>query len=325
MKMYHISNTELHVSSIAYGCMNIGGSWNDEPITLANRAVAMKVLHAALDSGINFFDHADIYCRGKSEQIFSDLWIDTPSLRQRILIQSKCGIRSTGDPKPDSPGRYDFSYTHIVASVEGILKRLKTDYLDVLLLHRPDPLVEPEDVANAFDHLFESGKVRYFGVSNHTAGQIALLQKYLRQNIIFNQVEYNLIHHNLLNEGIEFNRNHNLPTRNEGTIEYCRTNNITIQAWSPLAKGRVAGHITDKPGKSLSGTALLVAEMAKEKKVSTEAVLIAWILRHPMKIQPIIGTTNPQRIRGACESEKLDLTREEWYRLFIAARGENMP
>ena len=205
MKTQKIAGTDLEISRIAYGCMSIGGSWDPKPLTNGNRKAAMAALHAALDAGITFFDHADIYCRGKSEEVFAGLWQDSPSLRQKIILQTKCGIRFGGDPASSSPARYDFSYEHILSSVEGSLKRLQTEYLDVLLLHRPDPLVEPEEVARAFDELESSGKVRYFGVSNHTAAEIALLKKYVHQKLIFNQVEFNLIHLHLINSGVLFN------------------------------------------------------------------------------------------------------------------------
>ena len=198
MKTQKIAGTDLEVSRLAYGCMNIGGSWDAVPLTDGNRKTAMAAVHGALDAGINFFDHADIYCRGKSEEVFAAVWQDSPSLREKIILQTKCGIRFKEDPSIGAPLRYDFSYEHILRSVEGSLRRLQTEYLDVLLLHRPDPLVEPEEVARAFDELERAGKVRYFGVSNHTAAEIALLQKCVRQKIVFNQVEFNLIHLHLI-------------------------------------------------------------------------------------------------------------------------------
>ena len=230
------------------------------------------------------------------------------------------------DPVAGAPHRFDFSYEHIVNSVEGCLKRLQTDYLDVLLLHRPDPLVEPEEVARAFDKLKESGKVRHFGVSNHTAAQLALLQKQVTQPIITNQVAFNVLHTHMLDEGIIFNQTKpGVITRDEGTIEYCREHNITLQAWGPLAWGRLTG----RPGITLTEAeakaAQLVAEMAQAKNVSAEAILIAWILRHPARIQPLIGSTKPDRIAASCQAASVQLSREEWYQLFVAGRGENLP
>ena len=325
MKMQKIANTDLEVSRIAYGCMNIGGNWEDQPLTGSIRKQAIATVQAALDLGINFFDHANIYCRGKSEEAFSGLWENSPALRQKIYLQTKCGIRLNGDPDSNSPARYDFSREHILSSVEASLKRLKTDYLDVLLLHRPDPLVDPEEVARAFDDLNLSGKVRYFGVSNHTAAQLTLLQKYVRQPIIFNQVEFNLIHTQLLDEGIVFNQRNPRLTRDEGSLEYCRLHDIILQAWSPLAVGTLTGRKTGKSSDPLIKAIKQVSKMAREKGVPGEAILIAWILRHPAHIQPVIGTTNPERMRAACEGDKVELTREEWYRLFIAGRSEEIP
>lgn len=325
MKTQTLGSSDISCTRIAYGCMPLGGSWDETEITNTTRQEAVRIIRFVLDQGINFFDHADIYCRGKSEQVFSEIWSELPHLRQQIYIQSKCGIRFGGDPTPDTPPRFDFSYEHILRSVEGSLKRLKTDYLDVLLLHRPDPLVEPEEVAKAFDNLHASGKVRWFGVSNHTAAQLELLRHFLRQPIIVNQVAYNLVHSHMLNEGIVFNQDNPLLARNEGTIEYCRLHNITLQAWGSLAWGLLTGRETEKPSEKITRTAALVAKLCGEKKVSPESILIAWILRHPAKMQPVIGTTKPDRIAAACQADALALTREEWYALFTAGRGENLP
>lgn len=320
MQTYPLGTSDLKISRIGYGCMMIGGSWDDIPLTESVRNTAIQLVQTALDAGINFFDHADIYCNGKSEETFADLWKESPHLRQQIYLQTKCGIRFA------PPHRFDFSYEHIIASVEGSLKRLRTDYIDVLLLHRPDPLVEPEEVARAFDELKSAGKVRWFGVSNHTAAEMELLRKYLNQPIIVNQVEFNLIHPHMLDEGILFNQNNLRLTRNEGAIEYCRLHNITLQAWSPLAQGRLTGK-PPRPndGEHIQKTAALVKQMAAEKGVRPEAILIAWILRHPARIQPLPGTTNPQRLLAACEADHISLTREEWYGLFLAGRGEALP
>jgi predicted oxidoreductase len=325
MKTQTLGNSNLQVTRIGYGCMPLGGTWDTTPFTEQTRKEAVRSIRAALDQGINFFDHADIYCRGKSEEVFSSIWQEVPSLREKILLQSKCGIRFEGDPYPYSPQRFDFSYEHILETVEGSLKRLKTDYLDVLLLHRPDPLVEPEEVSQAFHDLYKAGKVRWFGVSNHTAAEIELLRKYVDQPLVANQVAFNLIHTHLLDEGIVFNQDNSKLTRNEGTIEYCRLHNITLQAWGSLAWGRLTGREEELPAPHVLKTATLVAQMAKEKGVSGEAILIAWILRHPAKIQPVIGTTNPTRIAAACQGDQVELTREEWYRLFNAGRGESLP
>ena len=181
MKTYTIPQTDLVVSRLAYGCMNIGARWDDAPLTGAEKTAAVEVVAAAYEAGITLFDHADIYTRGKSEAVFAEMWQAIPGLRSEIVLQSKCGIRFADDPHPGVPARYDFSYEHIIASVDGSLRRLRTDYLDILLLHRPDPLAEPDEVARAFDRLHTDGKVHYFGVSNHTAAQIELLRRLIKE------------------------------------------------------------------------------------------------------------------------------------------------
>ena len=241
MKTIQLGSTPLEVSRIAYGCMGIGGSWDrTEPIDDRSKREAVQAIRVALDEGINFFDHADIYRWGKSEEAFAAIWSEVPHLREKIIVQSKCGIVMPGARPESTVGQFDFSYEHITRSVEASLKRLQTDYLDVLLLHRPDPLVEPEEVARAFDDLHASGKVRHFGVSNHTAAQLRYLKKSLNQPIVANQLEVSLLHTHLIDEGIVFNQDRpERIMRGEGTLEYCRQHNITIQAWAPFKKGAV--------------------------------------------------------------------------------------
>jgi len=326
MKTHTLPGTTLEVSRIAYGCMRIGGSATDNPPTADTKEQAMAAVRAALDQGVNLFDHADIYREGRSEDLFSLIWKGAHGLRQRIIVQSKCGIRPAGHPLPGAPGRYDFSYEHIVESVTGSLRRLKTDYLDLLLLHRPDALVEPDEVARAFDALKQSGKVRFFGVSNHTAAQIQLLQKSLDQPLVVNQVKLSVLHTHLIDEGIAFNRDDPPRTlRSEGTLEYCRLHDITLQAWSPLAKGAATGGSEATYGERARNVSALVADLARHRNVSREAIVIAWILRHPAQIQPIVGSTKPARIRGACQADSIELTREEWYSLYVAGRGYRVP
>jgi predicted oxidoreductase len=326
MKTMLLPQTDLQVSQILYGCMQIGAEWDKSPLTEQDRRRAMTIIRTALDEGINFFDHADIYCLGKSEQVFAGIWTEVPHLREKIVLQTKCGIRFAGDPADTSPARYDFSYEHIIHSVNKSLSRLQTDYVDILLLHRPDPLVEPEEVARAFDLLHRSGKVRYFGVSNHTAAQIALLKRYLNQPLVVNQIELNVIHNHVLNAGVVFNQNQpHYPVRGEGAFEYCRQYDITIQAWSPLALGAVSGKPISDPDSVVARVAGLVKKMADEKKVAPEAILVAWLMRLPGQVQPVIGTTNIDRIHAACQGALLELSREEWYQLFTAGRGAPLP
>ncbi len=325
MQTLRLGTSDLDVTRIGLGCMPLGGTWDSAPLTDDIRKQALITLHAALEQGITFFDHADIYCRGKSEEAFAGIWQGSPNLRQKIVLQSKCGIRFADDPAPGAPHRFDFTYEHIVNAVEGSLKRLRTDYLNVLLLHRPDPLVEPEEVARAWDALHQSGKVRHFGVSNHTAAQIALLQAFVTRPIVANQVAMNVLHTHLLDEGIMFNQDRARATRNESTLEYCRLHNITLQVWGPLAWGKLSGREGAPLSESEAGAAQVVAMLAREKGVSAEAILVAWLLRHPARIQPIIGTTKPERIAASCQADGVQLSREEWYRLFTAGRGEKLP
>lgn len=322
MKTYTIPNTDLTVSRIAFGCMRIAGGWGPEPLTQAQKDAAVRVSVTAYEQGITLFDHADIYARGKSEEAFAGVWKSIP--RDKIIVQSKCGIRFPGQPRPNDPQRFDFSYEHIVASVEGSLRRLGTNYLDILLLHRPDPLVEPDEVARAFDDLHASGKVRYFGVSNHNAGQIALLQASLDQPIIANQVQLSLLHHYLISEGIIANIAGKSPALATGTLDYCRLHGILVQAWGPVAGGQLFAPRADAEPR-VEETAALIAQMAEEKATTPEAIALAWLLRHPAGIQPIIGTTKPERVVASCQADAIEMTREEWYALFIAGRGERLP
>jgi predicted oxidoreductase len=327
MKTVQLGRTPLDVSRIGYGCMGIGGSWDRAaPLGEQTKREAVKAIRTALDEGINFFDHADIYCWGKSEEAFAAIWSEVPNLRAQITVQSKCGIVMEGARPASTVGQFDFSYEHIMRSVEGSLKRLQTDYLDALLLHRPDPLAEPGEVARAFDDLHSSGKVRYFGVSNHTAAQMKLLKKFLNQPIVANQLEMSLLHLHLIDEGIAFNQDRpERVLRGAGTLEYCRQHNITVQAWGPLKSGAVITGESDPPSQAARDVAQVIAELARAKGVSKEAIALAWLLKHPAQMQVVIGTTKPERIKAACEADGVELTRDEWYRLFIAGRGEQMP
>ena len=326
MKRYRIPHTDLEVSRIGFGCMGLGGDWDAPALTRSAVLQAADLVETALAQGITLFDHADIYTRGKAEAAFGEVLKEQPGLRDRIVLQSKCGIRFAGEPTADDPARYDFSYEHITRSVEGILRRLQTDRLDLLLLHRPDPLVEPEEVARAFDELHGSGKVRYFGVSNHTGPQIKLLRKAVTQPLVVNQLELNLLHAGLIEVGILANQTDQPYTAAAGILDYCRLNDILVQAWSPVARGKLA----DPPKRVLGSTpaqraAEVVARLADEKGTTKDAIVLAWLLRHPAPIQPIIGTTTPARIASSARADEVELSREEWYALFTAARGANVP
>lgn len=324
MHQYALTNADgLAVSRIAYGCMHLSRAWDTAPLTDAERRQARLLVETALELGITLFDHADIYARGKSERLFGEVLRAAPGLRERMVLQSKCGIRLAGDPQPGALGRYDFSPAYLLAAVDGILARLCVEQLDILLLHRPDPLAEPAQVAEVFDQLQRSGKVRHFGVSNHTAGQMALLQRHLRQPLVANQLELSLLHHGLIDAGIMANQS-GAASWDAGTLDFCRLHGIRVQAWSPLAGGQLAA-----PGASASpavqATAQLLRQMAQARGITPEAVQLAWLLRHPAGVQPVVGTTDPGRLRACAQADAVELSREEWYALLTAARGAPVP
>lgn len=305
MEMVSLGRENLQASQIILGCMRISSLSKNEVSSL---------VQTALDEGVNFFDHADIYGKGKSEEVFADALRMHPGLREKIVIQTKCGIRS---------GYYDFSKEHILQSVEGSLQRLNTDYIDVLLLHRPDTLMEPEEVAEAFTRLHDSGKVRYFGVSNHNPMQIELLSKYLKHQIIFNQLQLSITNTGMIDSGLNVNMEIEPSIDRDGSVlEYCRVKDITIQAWSPFQYGFFEGVFLDNEKfPELNKT---LKEMAAQKGVTNSAMAIAWILRHPAGIQPVVGTTNQQRLRDICQASKVNLSRQEWYEIYRAA-GNKLP
>ena len=305
MKTINITNSNLNVSAVALGCMRIAKLPTQEAATL---------LHTALDEGINFFDHADIYGGGKSEEKFAEALGMTPTVREKLLIQSKCGIRQ---------GFFDFSAAHILASVDGSLQRLQTDYLDVLLLHRPDALVEPEEVAEAFTLLEESGKVRYFGVSNQNPMQIELLTKFVTQKILFNQLQLSITNTGMIDAGLNVNMQIDAGVNRDGSIlDYCRLKEITIQPWSPFQYGFFEGVFLDNPKFPELNKA--IDALAAEKGVTNTTIAVAWLLRHPAHMQPIIGTTNPMRVKESCQAANITLTRQEWYAIYRAA-GNKLP
>lgn len=322
MKTYLLPHTDLHITRLSYGCMNLAG-WDSHPPTHVERKRAAQMLETALELDINFFDTADIYGRGKCETVFGEALKQVPGARDSLLIQTKCGIRVSDDP-PGAPGRYDYSYEHIVNSVDGSLRRLQTDHIDVLLLHRPDALVEPDEVARAFDEVQRSGKVRHFGVSNHSPMQIELLKKSVTQPLVANQLEFSLLHADLADVGIFTNQVAARYTAADGLLDYCRLHNILVQAWSPVAGGR----LIDPPGDAsaqVRAAAAAVENLAAAKHTSREAIALGWILRHPAGIQPVVGTTKPDRLRLSVEADQVELTREEWYALLEAARGAPVP
>ncbi|MBL7649356.1 MAG: aldo/keto reductase [Candidatus Hydrogenedentes bacterium] len=324
MKTYHLANTDLEVSRIAYGCMALGGSWDSAPFGDGEVKRAIDLVSIAVEAGINFFDHADIYARGKSEEVFAEVLRALPGLRERIVIQSKCGIRFPDTPEAGTPGRYDFSHDHIVGSAEAILGRLGIEQLDILLLHRPDPLMEPDEVARAFEALHGSGKVRYFGVSNFSASQVTLLQRSVAQPLVVNQLEISLLHHHLISEGIGINQTGYTYAATTGTLDYCRLHDLRVQAWTPVARGQIFEPADDAPA-PVRAVAAMIGDLAESLGTSREAIALAWLLRHPAGIQPVVGTSSPERLRNACKADGVELSREAWYGLLEAVRGKPAP
>jgi len=324
MKPIQLEKRGIAASRMVMGCMGLGGGWNQNPITADDIKQAHQAVDAALSIGINMFDHADIYTFGKAETVFGQVLKERTDLRENMLLQSKCGIRF--EEGPGRPGRYDFSSGYIRSSVDGILTRLGVEYIDFLLLHRPDPLMDPEEVAEVIHELKESGKVRHFGVSNMSAAQIKLLQFYSDEPLIVNQLEMSLAKLDWLETGVLVNQNESINAHfPEGTLEYCHLENIQIQAWGSLAQGLFSGRNIDGQSESVKETARLVQDMAEQKQTSPEAIQLAWLMRHPAGIQPILGTTQPERIQKCGEAMKLTLTREEWYSLYVSSRGRRLP
>lgn len=301
MKTLNIGKGELsNVSEISLGCMRLS------ELTVSD---ASKLISTALEEGINFFDHADIYGGGRCEEIFSEAIDMKPSVREKLIIQSKCGIRK---------GFFDFSKEHILNSVDQSLKRLKTEYLDVLLLHRPDALMEPEEVAEAFETLSSSGKVRHFGVSNQNPMQIELLSKYLNNKIIINQLQLSIMHTGMIDAGLNVNMKNEASINCDGSVlDYCRLNDITIQPWSPFQYGFFEGVFLDND--KFPELNKVINNIARDKGVKNTAIAIAWLLRHPAKMQPIVGTTNVNRLKDICKASDIELTRKEWYEIYRAA------
>lgn len=296
----------ISVSRIAQGCMRI------DRLT---KAELDALIRSDLEAGISFFEHADIYGgNGRCEELFGNILREDPSLRERMTIQTKCGIR---------PGRYDFSKEHILTSVEQSLRRLGTDQVEFLVLHRPDTLVEPEEVAEAFTRLKEQGKVKKFGVSNHNAMQIVLLNKYLPEPLVIDQLQFGLGHTVLVDAGLNVNmKNEESVNRDDSTLDFCRLNDITIQAWSPLQFGFIKGHFMDNP--DFEGLNRKLEELGEAYGITATAMAIAWILRHSAKIQPVVGSVNSERMGDIAKAADVTITRKEWYDLYCAT-GKSLP
>lgn len=305
MRTITLGQSKLEVPVLAVGCMRINGLSKQE---------AEHFVQTALDHGANFFDHADIYGGGTCEEIFAEAIHMNATVREKIILQSKCGIRK---------GQFDFSKEHILASVDGILQRLKTDYLDVLLLHRPDALVEPEEVAEAFDQLQSSGKVRNFGVSNQKPLQIQLLKKYVKQPIVANQLQMSITNATMISSGIHVNMLDESAVDRDGSIlDYCRLNDITIQPWSPFQYGFFEGVFLNNEKFPILNAK--IDEVAAKYGVTNTTIAMAWLLRHPAHMQPVTGTMNADRLVDCIKAAEIYLTREEWYDIYRAA-GNVLP
>lgn len=305
MRTMKLGKSNLEVPVVSVGCMRINSLKKTE---------AEHFVRTALELGANFFDHADIYGSGTCEEIFAEAIHMNDDVREKIILQSKCGIRE---------GMFDFSKNHIIESVEGSLKRLNTDYLDVLLLHRPDTLVEPEEVAEAFDILESTGKVRHFGVSNQNPMQIELLKKSVKQKIVANQLQLSITNANMISNGFNVNTQNDSAVNRDGSVlDYCRLNDITIQPWSPFQYGFFEGVFLDND--KFPELNQKIDEVANKYEVSNTTIAIAWLLRHPANMQPVIGTMNESRLKDCCKASDIFLTREEWYGIYRAA-GNVLP
>lgn len=312
MKKINIGKSNFYGSSIIHGCMRLGGRSVNE---------AEKLINTAVELGIDYFDHADIYAGGESEKLFGEVLSRNPALRDKIKIQTKCSIAR--DSITNKIVYFDFSKDHIIESVNGSLKRLGVEQIDTLLLHRPDTLMEPEEVAAAFDELYDSGKVKHFGVSNQTPIQIELLKTCVTKPLIINQLQLSIVECGMIGQGLNTNMTNKLSVMHDGGIlEYSRINNITIQAWSPFQFGFFEGTFLDNPDyPELNAT---LEKYAQKYDCEKSAIAAAWILRHPANAQVIVGTCNPKHLIEAAKAAEINLTRPEWYDIYRSA-GHSLP
>lgn len=308
MKTIPLGTSGLSTTRLAYGCMRIAFGWDPDAVTAEDERKGRLAVEAAWDAGYRLFDHADIYCSRVCERIFGDVLKLHPEWRKDLVVATKCGIRFEGDPA-GAPGRYDFAADHILKSCDASLKMLRVETIDVWQLHRPDLLMDPDEVAGAFVKLRQAGKVRTFGVSNFLPTQVVALQSALPFPLVVNQVE---IHPGRLACFVD------------GTLDQCLERRMTPLAWSPLGGGAFGGTGKGDPGTQAETIAALDA-LAKTKGVTRAAITLAWLMKHPARIVPIVGSTDPARIREAAKADDVELTREEWYRVLLAARGEPLP
>lgn len=305
MKTMKLGKGEIVTSRLAMGCMRINR---------VDRETADRAVHAALDCGITMFDHADVYGFGQSEEIFGDILDLRSSIRDKLQIQSKATLIRD----ETSTLCNDSSYEHLTQSVDKILMRLKTDYLDLFLLHTPDTLIEPEETARAFDDLHRSGKVRCFGVSNHKPMHIELLNKYLNQRLIVSQLQMSVANPFLINDSRTIlMTEENMISRMDDVFTYCRVHDMSIQAWSPFQFGHYGGVFMGN--ENFPKLNEVTTRIGKERGVSQSAVAIAWLLRHPVGVQPLVGSMNAERIKDICTGVDVELTRMEWYEMYRAS------
>jgi predicted oxidoreductase len=311
MKTITLTGTDIVAPNVVLGLMRIGEKTDDE---------VRELVRTARDAGIDFVDHADVYggeLHG-CERRFAEAMALTPAQRDEITIQTKAGIVGDGP-------YFDFSYEHLIESVNGSLEALATDRIDILLLHRPDALVEPEEVARAFDELHDAGKVRAFGVSNQTPRQIDLLRKHVRQPLVANQLQLSITHSPIVAQGVAANmldEQQSVTLDGGGIVDYCRLHDITIQAWSPFQAGFFNGVFLDSP--EYPELNAVIDRLAGQYDVPPIAIATAWITRHPANMQVVLGTTSPERVAGAARGSDIPLTRAEWYELFRAS-GHRVP
>lgn len=309
MKQIAIGPEKYQASAVVQGCMRIKELSED---------VVERLIETDLENGVTYFDHADCYSQGTCEALFGKVLARRLDLRDKITLQTKCGIVHGKDYT-----YYDFSKEHLLETVNASLKRLQTDHVDYLLLHRPDALMEPEEVAAVFDELHSAGKVLHFGVSNQNPLQMELLKKTVRQPLEVNQLQFSIKATGMVDEGINVNTTFDGAACRDGSIlDYCRLNNVTIQAWSPFQYGFFKGVFLDNP--KFPGLNKKIDEIAAKYQVTNSAIAVAWILRHPAEMQVILGTTNPKRVSASAKGANITLTRQEWYEIYLAA-GNNLP
>ncbi|WP_395321547.1 aldo/keto reductase family oxidoreductase [Levilactobacillus parabrevis] len=316
MKQLQLGGSNWQASAVALGIMRMGVLSKDD---------AVKSLQAAHEAGINYIDSADIYVNGNSERIFGDALKVSGLSRDDFYIQSKGGIVLDPNRSHDDlvfGQRYDYGKQHLIDAVDGILSRMGIDYLDAFLLHRPDPLMEPDEIADAFNTLQREGKVRHFGVSNFNVQQYLMVQDAVDQKLMFNQLQFSAAHAGMITEGLHVNMG-DVPTHNDfGMIEFARRNHITIQAWSPFQYGLFAGMFINDP--KYAELNKVLQKLADKYGVSKNGIAVAWILRHPANIQVLLGTMNPAHITDSAAGADVTLTKQEWYDIYLAA-GNDLP